>query len=144
MCWIGNNSSAFEMVAEKDIKVFKVVYVFPSGIYSPFRNYEYQIGKEEKSEFQIVRFLTEYMITSGLHSYSSKCQIHYGFVGHDVLSPNGANIGVYRDQFPRSITCVLQCLIPKGSKYYINELGECVSNKLIPVKLIELSRLKPN
>lgn len=144
MCWIGKNNSAFEMVAEEDIKVFKVVYTFPFGIYSPFRNHEYQIGKEEGADFQIVRFLTEFMITRGLHSYSSKCQIRYGFVGHDVLSPNGTNIGVYRDQFPRSITSVLQCLIPKGSKYYINEHEEYVSNKLIPVKLMELSRLKSN
>lgn len=65
-----------------------------------------------------------------LHSYIPECRIEY-----DVLTPTidilAPKIEVVLDWFPVDEILVVEGAVPKGAKYAINELGECVSTELI-------------
>ena len=34
----------------------------------------------------------------------------------------------------------MDCVIPKGTTYYINELGECVSERIKPIRITDAEK----
>ena len=153
MCWVSRNLDYIKYnVAEKDIYTFKVMEKKEGIYYSYYFHKEYNLAEEYKNCISIkFRYdkknkfgggvLKEMTITEGFHSYSSeRC-----FVRNRVGS-KGSWIKVFRKQllfgkcFEDYVVdsryhqlVVMDCVIPRGSHYYINDMGEIVSNKIIVV-----------
>lgn len=135
MCWCAYRKRDKEMrVVDKDIIVFKVMRKVAERIYSSYiMGYEYQCGKtytinELKSHISKEGIM---IIEDGFHSYSSKdCYVWSPFYSYGInINKNGYGmIATYNKLYG---TCVVECTIPKGSKYYHNYHGEIVSEKII-------------
>jgi hypothetical protein len=112
MCFIVTNK---QKVATKDIVCYKVfnkgaVSENKKSVRSYWQNFKYDFGYEYWNT-PLKTTDNNYKIEEGLHSYSTKRMAKYsGWSG----------------------TFILQCIIPKGSKYYYNHYKqEYVSDKII-------------
>ena len=126
MCWI-SAKPPIGKVAKKDKKVYKVLSVKDGMIYSPIWSFfKWKIGLTEKAD---IRLFADQMISSGLHSFSRKPYKKRNKDGV-IMWTNlvGGKLGYYPNDM------LFECVIPKGSIYYENEYGECVSDHLKPVK----------
>lgn len=149
MCWVGE---PFEKVADKDIKVYKVVrathFTNKQGrdevqaeawyrrdtVYFPGKRYH--LGK--KISPRRTRNFCECYIEEGFHSYSAEntritYSFHYGWLKVD--SRNKFCLDVYH-----YLPSVLICIIPKGTTYYENDRGEIVSEELVTQNIVEWSK----
>lgn len=134
MCWVTKEVSIKSKVAEEDIPVFKIV---KKDLQAYYQEFQYSIGEVFKTEMSVPMYspLKLGYINEGFHSYSSKkCDIEaierYKFTEPYI----SVFYGKYRlDSYMDA--CILECVIPKGSIYYLNHKGEYVSNKIKPVKV---------
>lgn len=143
MCWICNNKPE-QLVAKEDITVYKVVQVYPNGkILSYFHDFPYKLGEIYNTTIAVKHFKDYYndfyFIEQGLHSYNYDLEIGIDpfIVTTTLTDSSGARyygIGIYG----------VLCIIPKGTEYYVNELGDVVSTriKLIALSTKELNDLK--
>lgn len=108
MCFILDRKS-FPRIALKDIKVQKLFIRVNSRFISPYQEFEYKKGVTYKSKFKFEfdSVLYNIHINEGLHSYTKKIKIT---INNDLY--------------------VKECIIPKGSIYFVNKDNEVVSNKL--------------
>ena len=136
MCWISidKNDSVCHM-ANKDIKVFKImkrVMNDDSYFYSYFQNYIYRQGRRYTDEIKLIALGNCLRINHGYHSYSSEdCHVEIEDNIRSILvcPTNGIGLnGRYKNDFD---VCVVKCIIPQGSKYYKNSIGEIVSDSII-------------
>lgn len=126
MCWMSADMP-IKMIAEKDIPVFKIVRKAICG-----SNYESVYHKKvyyrrEKATSGI-EFYGTYTIEKGLHSYLPEVKT---ILDEGLLIISDFN-GCYLDGFDTKYSelAKMNCIIPKGSEYYVNERGEVVSNQL--------------
>lgn len=145
MCWPTKLQYCAQVkIAENDIKVFKIVKSNSSALISSyFYNKRYEIGKEYEESVNLFEAGTKTIVNQGLHSYGNEimpfikknsdivvCRIDdYVYVtdfGHEGFSIAGYQI------------MKLNCTIPKGSKYLVNERGEYVSERLRADSIEEL------
>ncbi len=150
MCWKTNNLKPIKKKAKEDIPVFKIVRVneddvimsyYKQFFYKCGKTYNTEIGKMQKTEYQVDPI---HYIEEGFHSYSADCTYNYcgkvipsDLVGFSCLKEamvvllEGKEIFcdtlVSRDGFKVK---KLNCIIPKGAEYYLNETGEYVSNQI--------------
>lgn len=142
MCW---NSKKHQKVriARRNIKVLKVVQQKPNNCTEFFPYYyegncSYVLNEESPFVHIKLEDLSQpkrhycYKINTGYHSY--KRSLQYMIV---------LNVGIFIDNrhfFPRRYetyeVCIMECIIPKGTMYYLNEDGEYVSEKIKPIKVI--------
>lgn len=141
MCWAGKN---YPKIAIIDIKVFKIVIKIHNYSYSSYYHREFIWKIKERKESEInVRFkyqcftLNAINIYDGLHSYNSLCNLD--FDSYDILTITSIDKYTKLDFICSNPDLYkLDCVIPKGSEYYVNKHGEFVSNALIPVKAISI------
>lgn len=132
MCWI--SKERIKRIAKEDIPVFKIVNRDKTSVFRNFlyeENTEYSLGKEiHVYESGIMHFF----INEGFHSYCKKCEITYTYSDgfFRVIDLVGTVL------LGRKSLLILECLIPKGATYYINEEGECVSDKLKTLKFYKI------
>jgi len=138
MCW-RSVSKPIELVAQKNIPVFKIGYVEKNEKVFPyffrlFNNF-YEEGHEyEEKHIDVVMSCMTFIINRGIHSYSiDKLMIKPSEIIYEVPSVKV----VLRDKptgggqtYAAEKMALLLCTIPKGTKYYINEIGEIVSEKI--------------
>ena len=143
MCWSGIKNESIAKIAVENIPVFKICVKDLHGRVVPYYypgSLVYDKGLTYRSEVNCVRSsIGIYKIDVGLHSYSPKCTIvvkSYNWV--NILSPELLKIGEYYVSL--DTTCMLLCVIPKGSIYYVNKNGEYVSSKLTVIDVVELHR----
>ena len=147
MCW----KSEFEAVketAEVDIEVYKILEREEddeSVFYAPYYKTVYRlgrvlatnIGKPYKHHVTFTKFL--FRINEGLHSYSKDCITLYN--GHIYINAPKSHIPLDwwngKDCYKSYV--IVKCAIPKGSKYYYNSDGLYVSNKLLPIEVVNFS-----
>lgn len=113
-----------ELTAEVDLTVYKTVIVKRDGIYSLYLNFIYELNKIYKlrKPLEIEKGLNE--INKGFHSY---------MLWEDA--------DVMRQLYKLDKIRVAACIIPAGSKYYMNkEDGELVSDA---IKIVEVEPLRP-
>lgn len=126
MCWYGSN---IKRIAEEDIKVFKVVNKKDTSQYYDFL---YKFGQLYKSDINIDwegLNNTVISINKGIHSYDLNVKIEYfGYAIRAIKSKSGNEILNMHENY---IYKLVNCTIPKGSIYYLNDEGEYVSNQLI-------------
>ena len=130
MCWLSKFAPVLK-VAEADIPVKKVVRIIDGEISSPCYSKAKWVPKviyEEVIGSIIYTPFKDYIINEGLHScsdieYRNGCFVNKSTKGSRVLFAAFPDMHIYN------------AIIPKGAKYYVNEHGKYVSNKL---KLIDL------
>ena len=125
-----------QLKAEKDMPVTKVVKVREGcNIYSLYQDYPYELNKLEVENLMTIRGrgnMTE--IWFAFHSYPSNST--FRFKDNDyVLVDTGKN--TFINTQPNAKLQVMDCVIPKGSIYYINMYGEIASNQIMPLSLRE-------
>lgn len=131
MCWRSNNP--VKKIAEENIHVFKIMKNKENELRSIYAQFLYEINKLYSSNIEnpIKHHYKYYDINKGFHSYSIQCKLH---ITRDKAI---YIISIYNDVldvFPSKINgwniVKINCIIPEGSEYYLNERGEFVSNKI--------------
>lgn len=136
MCWRAFKKRDKRVrVADEDITVFKVVRKVEDGLYlSYYKDYPYYLGRAYEMKGLSHKEIDGNMrIEEGFHSYSSKecyiCIPYNNFGQIYILKQKTWELSaVYDDIYD---LCIIECTIPKGSKYYRNYYGEIVSDKII-------------
>ena len=135
MCWkiikknFDKNPEKYHRIADKDITVYKFgertddkfypIFQYKYGYSLNALNKEIRLVLEETDEFFGG---TRKIINSGYHSYSEEYFICINWVSHTCLS-EVASI--------TSSNIIDKFLIPKGTEYYENEVGEIVSSQIM-------------
>ena len=141
MCWVTYDKKYKKFkVAEEDIPVFKVVR--KNSLLSYYTDYPYILNEIHTTEpikinHSLVYHGEEWKIEKGFHSYSVECitEIARGARGWNIKVYDSDKKTVLLDYYEMSSTCKLECIIPKGSLYYVNEWGEYVSESILPFKI---------
>lgn len=106
------------LTAEKDIKCYKTFYRKRAGYISVYQNFYYKLGFQYyqtgdfKEKFGITLNLYEWDLTvhKGLHSYTN-LRTAIGALGWKEI--------------------IVECIIPKGSQYFIGQYNDYVSDSII-------------
>jgi len=153
MCWKATNKKeCIKKIAKNNIPVTKLVYVNDLGeIISACRDFKYNQNIVYTLNFDIAvqerLFLKEYIVESGFHSYAtniklkfeqrihlSYCYVFYHDRMKTALATFRNIFGIFGE------LSIADCIIPKGSAYYLNSNGEYVSDsiKIINVYKIDI------
>lgn len=143
MCWSTNKHIKMQ-IADKDISVFKIVFINTDGtIHSYYHSgYEYKI---RVPAYQKIKLSPKYnIIHEGLHCYRtdpvSVLSNHSRVTVISTLYLVNFPYTVVLDEFTKSSNkAFLYCIIPKGTTFVENELGIIVSECLIPKEYVLLS-----
>lgn len=141
MCWVTLNRENVQFkYAIEDIPVYKVV---KKSLLSYYENYSYILNEVHVTELDSPSHTKYYYgaedwkIRSGFHSYSMDCKADLAnsqtslFVR--ILRPHDNFAAI--DCYEKDATCILECAIPKGSIYFLNEEGEYVSDHILPLRI---------
>lgn len=142
----------FKVITVRRLKYFDLFYFGRKKIFSYFRCYRYKLNKlyELKKPMDIYFSVSEmaYRGHIGFHSYSSKCRIEHRQADYwyddsvEIRTEvTGKLIASYLlmsfDSSGRKRqTRIVKCIIPKGSHYAINNVGEIISDKIILKELV--------
>jgi hypothetical protein len=141
MCWVTQNKENARLRrAIEDIPVYKVVR---KSLLSYYKNYSYILNEvriaelDNPSHTKYLSGAEDWKIRSGFHSYSMNCKVNL-VKGQTslyvrILKLNDNLVAV--DCYERNDTCMLECIIPKDSVYFLNEEGEYVSDHILPLKV---------
>lgn len=142
MCWRYYTSIDNKRhIAKTDIRTFKILRLEKHTLCAYYQNYDYTIGKlNSVNSLELIGN----KIFEGFHSYNLKNDCDCASVLESLMMPSLEKIirvqnkkGMVLDYYLRANHIVkVECIIPKGSEYYENSLGEIVSNKLIVDKII--------
>lgn len=140
MCWEGKFNPK---IAEKDISVFKIVRkISPFKVESVYEKFPYHldtlyilntVNNEIVSCPELCGTYDD-KVTEAFHSYLSDLTSVFKYSDILYITPNKVvDIKSPLDYFYTSDEPLvrIECIVPKGSQYCINELGEVVSNKII-------------
>jgi hypothetical protein len=119
-------------IAKEDIEIFKICETFSDNIVkSYYRDVPYTLGKIYKMSIpievcKVVTFDFSFQINKGFHSYAKECVVRpFAYYCSIEIFHRDTNIGTYHNN-----TIKVKGYIPKGTKYYINKFGECVSEAI--------------
>ena len=141
MCWTTSIRPQLK-IATENIPVYKIVdkiggFWFWSTFKSYYQNFIYKLHKIYSEKIGEICSDDEefYSIDKGIHSYHNTfTKISVGKHGEIWIDEsNGDVIGYYFQSSCRNVVKV-QGYIPKGSKYYLNEYGEYVSEQIVLTK----------
>lgn len=132
MCWVGYNPK--KHVALEDISVFKIgIKDKDEKLWSYYYDFTYKEGMLYNTKIGVLISIGGWnrSICEGFHSYSNHCEIRINRSVFIIYPNTGKYLDILTGNLVR-----LNCIIPKGSEYYLNERGEYVSNqiKIINVK----------
>ena len=148
MCWWCDKPILKEVPPRKKVPVYKIItmkkrFLFPNKLISYYKGFEYKLHSLFTSVLEEPNHwggLGSYSIDKGIHSYI----IENGTTRRDssiivLNNKTGDQVASYPiNTNNRKFTNVkVLGYIPEGSKYYINEDGECVSDKIILTKIIK-------
>lgn len=149
MCWITNKEPQCK-VAKEDISTLKLVekprrynFFYPYYRYEPGFTYLLNVITPKiqiKIEFSKLELYEEgvglkYEIYQGYHSYEQ------GSIWEKPIFIASRNLVLINNDayfIPYwSSLCIVECTIPKGVKYYVNECGEYVSEQIVINKILK-------
>lgn len=147
MCWI-SKEKPIAKIAESDITVCKLAIIRDNKICSMFYHFDYELNKTYKIESQLTireddpdLYLDNkprYIIDEGYHSWSKTPTVI------QTTAPD-SGITIFKIKCTAGIYycddrhVVLICTIPQGSTYYVNDLGEYVSDTIKINEAVPLS-----
>lgn len=129
MCWSICGGLPKLLTAEEDIPVLKVGLDRDKQMQSPYRGFKYELGKTYSMEEPLHLKGTSWYsyVNEGFHSYdSSKVTIRNEYWTLLVYKGRHTVVGQYTSDMS-----TFNAKVPKGAHYYINELGEIVSDQII-------------
>lgn len=135
MCWYSKKKKAARIAVE-DILVYKVMYRKPNNgrFRSLYRRMDYEPEKIYWTDVNPISIdsplYLEMKIDKGFHSYSMDKTMATKDKYHIVIY-NMENNEIVDSIFFSDNLVIAKCIIPKGSKYYMNEVGEIVSDQII-------------
>ena len=153
MCWRTNHIDIIKkgcLVAEEDIPCYKILKDRHDDLESIYYSFQYKFNTEYEND---VNFDDEYSaakladkinnhwgymveVNEGFHSYSYELTEtkRIGINQIKIFRKDNKNLlDWYENKF--NLLVKVNCIIPKGSKYLLNEKGEYVSNK---IKIIDV------
>ncbi len=153
MCWQGDIELGHR-TAKKDLVVYKILYKPIDGecfYLSPFMNMEYEFGKTYTVPKLVIKPWKNGSkkmdaVYDGLHCYHKGCLVSKRLnaisVGtmKSLLTETKFFVEVQGYLNEVAITgdlfnpVIVKCIIPKGTEYYINDIGEIVSFSLKPIE----------
>lgn len=146
MCWYHYGFNIESIIAEKDIEVYKVVRKGKNESLLPYYHYNeecvYTLNKISDL-VPIEPYYHEYKqvfnIDEGYHSYKIEASIKIetyetGFI---TIYDGDTFLGTFDYSEENGQTCLVKGIIPKGTKYYINDKNECVSERIKITKIIK-------
>lgn len=149
MCW-SCNSNRLVLKANRDIKVNKIVLLVSSAdkdtVFSYFERYPYKIGELYYDSFfpfyegQIINEDKE-VTNCAYHSYGDNMKMFK--TSDNVVNMMDLESGIVyttytcdlRQRPIKYTTALVECIIPIGSLYSENEIGEYISNQIIIKKI---------
>lgn len=147
MNWIIKEDAVMHK-AENDIDVFKLVIVNLVGkIISMTVGFKYELGKLYSEELKVLgEMKCPYsddvdLEVSGFSSYGQNLWSVYASEAQYHLRCNVRKfiqIGLLKSDDGLQVK-VMKCKIPCGANYYVDEWGEFISDKLLPVELCEIN-----
>lgn len=147
MCWISKEKPTAQ-IAESNITVCKLAVMHDDKICSMFYHFQYELNQTYKLDSQLTireddpdLYLDNkprYVIDEGFHSWTKMPTILQ-------TTPPDSDITIIKIKCTAGIYycddkhVVLICTIPQGSTYYVNNLGEYVSDTIKINKAVPLS-----
>ena len=138
MCFIKEKENFLHKIAEHDIICYKVVIENNGEFRSFYEGFPYELGRYYSMDLRDYRVLLHdryFSLGANVyHSYMCGCD-HYAIAREiDSFVVRRAH-GV--DFYPDEKVCVVQCTIPEGSIYWVNQkLGEYCSSDIRLDKVI--------
>ena len=139
MCWMSRTLT--KRIATEDIKVFKIGESHGGKFYGMYTGFKYQLNQLYSTHICIreVDYQDIFIGSHGFHSYDPFI-VHLDIPENDIIQW-AVYAGQRRldfDTFDTDGTNYVkaECIIPKGSVYYKNDMGEIISN-LIIIKNVE-------
>lgn len=142
MCWYtGNKNYRVARIAEKDIRVFKIVELDDNKIQAYFQDFIYGLVDSEENIVSWTElfphslyFDSNSAIGIGYHSYSEKVFTYP--VARDNMFPFIDRLCIADSFYILDPAIrIMECVIPAGTEYFINEQGEIVSEIIRPIKI---------
>lgn len=154
MCWITHHDLDVK-VADEDIEVFKVVRKIPCDGFMELKPWFFTAREAYGS---VSRNGKAYIIGDGLHTMNSNlffekgkgtetyCNEAFHSYSKDFFDVKVTDkyVNLYAkgtinciDFYKSKTSLVMDCIIPKGTKYAVNELGEVVSES---IKVVRFSK----
>lgn len=134
MCW-RSSKPAIKKIATQDILVYKVM---DKDLKSKYYRYPYTIGKVNTIDRElVVKHHAEYIIEEGFHSIPK-----IDYIAPSKVSCQSVwiyNCGVI-EVIDIKREALFECIIPKGSTYYLNEDNYAVSNSIIIKRKISCTK----
>lgn len=147
MCWHTIKKPNVE-VADKDIEVFKIVEVVDGRILPYFFSTKTVYGYINKEGYPSIigdglnksgdtLEIVDNVCSFAMHSYLKsllKIDINDGLVTKGIFIED--NEGNTVDSYLNKKAAIMHCVIPKGTRYAVNEVGEVVSEAIQAKKII--------
>lgn len=163
MCW-ESRGMLNVLEAKDDVVVFKFFlrrrknWLAPVSdkLFSPFREFEYEIGKEYTAKINPIQTIDTWRINKGIHSYDVSKILHIKINTFKTEPKFTVEVRVYDDnendnsfysayeETQTKVPILMKCHIPAGTTYYVNKIGEVVSEKLVIDEEIEIPRKGPS
>ena len=164
MCWSQKSSSLppTQLVSDGTVKIFKICKMRQGNLCGYiYTTFNYILGQEYQTtiDMSYVANYKKYIGNQGFHSYdASKCSVNILEMGDIFGNVKRACIEVLR-RFDNSIyhtaayqikdvifkdatACFIEGYLPKGTRYYVNEYGEIISDKIVLSKIIPTNSIK--
>ena len=147
MCWRNKEKSI--IIADKDVPVFKICNVEKNTdkVHPYFQTQQIEYKENEEYKCSRCGFTFEnygmpdgFIVVRGMHSYSPANirlfpDITSIYVGTYKTTPLSHDV-IARPQYYRTgNTAIMLCVIPKGTRYAVNSVGEIVSDSIKVVKI---------
>lgn len=134
MCWITYKKELIKPeVAEDNIVCNKLVYLHPNNIIESIHfSFKYKINVlyELDKETSVLNFINGInIIEYGFHSYTTDIKFDLQRGLKEIPYMN-----IHKKPY-----ALASCIIPKGARYFLNEYGEYVSNK---IKMLSVFRIE--
>ena len=133
MCW-RSKEIPVKRTATSELVVYKFVTFKDGGLFSPYRGTPFPLSTTfHAPDFgDVERVMGGFDISFGYHSYLPEKTLLD--VGDDSVIISNEVTGITSAWFDEDCcgeTYLIKCLLPAGSKYYVNESGEVVSDTIV-------------
>ena len=140
MCWSSEDRRINDChkVAKNDLHVIKIMSPSdkPGKYSSYFENFTYEDGKAYKAiDFPTGHewdgYNNDYVcIFTGFHSYSVNCKFIRKTTPEDIVCVYSPENYKKLEYYELNDAVFVDCVIPKGTRYYVNSEGEYVSKEI--------------
>lgn len=141
MCWTSRNAE--ELTATENIPIYKVLEydMISEELYSYYYRMKYELGVLYSSDIYRYTVSGVTVINQGLHCYSSNCRFKQKadavVLCANIFEPSVEFSKLFNDRGSHRVV-VARGYIPIGATYYINDLREIVTNKLVLTDVLDL------